>query len=1650
MIMKKLFTLIFALSTLSVYTQEFIEFSASEKTNPGYNILVSNDTLVKFTISIPGMFETVVDTFSRVNIKEHARMDSVGLPEIPIVSFLVAIPDCDSINLQLALMDSINLTNYNIYPAPQLVRDTTTQGAIALIEQFAYDSSIYATDAFFPGYVGEAVDKGAIRDQNVIRVTLYALQFNPVKKTLTAYSNIQVTLTFNNPVGSIQKNVGFFNEVVGNSVINYQSNGLNASVSCGAGLDNPGTWKWVTDLSAGYVEDTCDYLIITNQEFYNDASAKREIDSLAAHRASFNGFDVVIVKMDNIVSAFLTGTPTEKMFKLIRNTYNDGYANHTYDDKLAYVNLFGDVYFGSDTINKCVPTWPYYSPLGYDIYFTQLTYDSIAGDYDPYPDIMIGRCSVDDTEQVQNVVHKILHYKPDENKWKNNFYSVIGVNDPPNYSSPKNSMDLLHPMLTADSTFLSYDDDFNYSMPAWINFPYTSPNYSPIINKLSEGVQHYLYTGHGSPNGTSVLEFSDLNSSHNGKLFYMILQACSPGAFHNTNDCMTEQFLSADMNKGVIAAIGASQVVALWCNTIYIDLYNSYFTNYSYVAGENLFETKLAFCNANFQHLLNQYNLFGDPAINIKYENTDSVKSDLVVKSTEISAIPTIANSGDSIMVRSLIKNNSRKNISSAFYISCFVCNEDETDTLWIGYELILGLDDYDIDTVSFTWHTNDIDPGLYKIYIFADTSNVINEMDEVNNMGYLKKAIYSFKPNYPIKIISNNSSPITFDLNNSYTGEEIVFGENIFSQAGDTILTTSDNRFGMSSIANLYNNNENFHSLQLKHLDSANFTGSLVATGNPSWQYYFISDFQIGPQTMDMDSDGYEEIIVIENSLKVYTLTCINYDGSLKWDFELPKTYSSCSTPILFKPNSLEKSIILLLCDNGKVYYYQENINGNGLNLVDSLYIGNVSLYSKPVSSDIDKNGILDVVFCYSIDTSLYLYKFDVKNKTNDTKTINGSLYNYTNPIISDLDNDGIQEIILARKNVGLYVFDDELNLLLTVSDTTIVTSDITSGDFDSDFKNDIAYCTKADGISELKLFSYSKEETSTIPVFSIIKKTWLSDIDIDYKIDIVYSNLNKLNVINLPNAGSSLGWPGQHGNIRNSGVLLQPAYMPNTDTVYWYNTLLVTDSLVVDRSKTLVIKPGTVIKSDADSQILIYGKLIAEGTANHPIIFIADTMNANNDYWQGITFGNGSSSSLKHVKISNAEFGILYEDFTSQTLENCTFTNNTVGVGAFNSSPEIFECTFTNNEKGIGSYSNGSPVLTDLYADKEYRNAIVDNNMGIYVASGSVYLDEGYNDIYNNPASGYYVYSTGTLRIAAALNYWGSVSGKDIQAHLYPHNYILIDPICTSANTDFKSANPVKDLLEEAYLNLDEGEVNEAEAGFKHIISEYPLHNEAYLSVPGLFACYRATGNNWNNLETYLTGLYHDSTSTLDKNLLFGYLNLCLRQQGKYDEAITNYESIITNNPGYNDSVFAVINIGNTYREAGNLKSSLGALEFLKPTSDAAHVEKTIDLLQTLHQENSRQYPDETTENYISEIFPNPVSGQLTVKYVSSSAAMVSFQISDVNGRIIKSFTHKQSRKGENTMSLNTNFLNPGVYYVSLLHKGQNSSTKKIVVME
>ena len=231
--MKKIvFIQLIALSFFALNAQNYVEFIPSENIAPAATITQSNDTIVEFHVIIPGMHETPIDSFNRVNIKEHVRLDSVGYPEIPVVSFLVAIPDCDSINLVINPLDSSQFNGFNIYPAPEMVPDTTPEGYVYLREEFTYDQVAYSNDNWFPGLLGNEVDHGAIRAQSVIRILIYPVQFNPVKKIIKAYSEYNISITFNNATGTINNDVGIFNEMLGNSLINYESNGLNASVSC--------------------------------------------------------------------------------------------------------------------------------------------------------------------------------------------------------------------------------------------------------------------------------------------------------------------------------------------------------------------------------------------------------------------------------------------------------------------------------------------------------------------------------------------------------------------------------------------------------------------------------------------------------------------------------------------------------------------------------------------------------------------------------------------------------------------------------------------------------------------------------------------------------------------------------------------------------------------------------------------------------------------------------------------------------------------------------------------------------------------------------------------------------------------------------------------------------------------------------------------------------------------------------------------------------------------------------------------------------------------------------------------------------------------------------------------------------------------------
>ncbi|MCD4745071.1 MAG: hypothetical protein K8R58_02105, partial [Bacteroidales bacterium] len=360
-------------------------------------------------------------------------------------------------------------------------------------------------------------------------------------------------------------------------------------------------------------------------------------------------------------------------------------------------------------------------------------------------------------------------------------------------------------------------------------------------------------------------------------------------------------------------------------------------------------------------------------------------------------------------------------------------------------------------------------------------------------------------------------------------------------------------------------------------------------------------------------------------------------------------------------------------------------------------------------------------------------------------------------------------------------------------------------------------------------------------------------------------------------------------------------------------------------------------------------------------------------------------------------------------------------------------------------------SPVLTDLVYERPFKNGIVNNTIGIYIFNSSIYLNNGYNDIYNDPAQGYYMQliSTGTpTTIYAANNYWGTTNIGTIMNHLDRPRYYSIEPILNSPQSSYQSPYSVEyEMLKSAYIYLNNEEYQDAESTFKYLIENYPETSEAYLSVSGLYDCYKQSNGNLNNYENYIIDLYRSSTTIISRKLLYSYLNLCKREKGEYSEAIENYESILLNNPSYIDSCYAVIDIRNTYREAGKYKSSSSLLSDLIPQSDAANVRNIIDILSSLKDEELQpQLTKKTLKLSLGQNHPDPFKQSTIIDFSIPYKADVVIKVNNVLEKEVANIAMGILDKGTHKVEFSPINLKSGIYFYSLHINGETVEIKKM----
>ena len=87
-------------------------------------------------------------------------------------------------------------------------------------------------------------------------------------------------------------------------------------------------------------------------------------------------------------------------------------------------------------------------------------------------------------------------------------------------------------------------------------------------------------------------------------------------------------------------------------------------------------------------------------------------------------------------------------------------------------------------------------------------------------------------------------------------------------------------------------------------------------------------------------------------------------------------------------------------------------------------------------------------------------------------------------------------------------------------------------------------------------------------------------------------------------------------------------------------------------------------------------------------------------------------------------------------------------------------------------------------------------------------------------------------------------------------------------------------------------------------------------------------------------------------------------------------------------------------------------------------------------------------TSETTLDEIYPNPVSGSVTISFTLAEQSQVTIQVLDITGRYVATVTNDIFEDESSEVNWDASGLNTGIYFLQL-KAGSYSVTKKINVV-
>ncbi len=329
--------------------------------------------------------------------------------------------------------------------------------------------------------------------------------------------------------------------------------------------------------SGGQFQDI-DYLIVTPANL--NSSAER---LAGLHRKE--GMNVKVVNLENIYQEFSSG---KQDIGAIRNMIKYVYLNASSADKrVKYVNLFGDASF--DYKNRVpnntnvVPIMQGYDPSSnfnnYSIVTTFVT-DDFYGLMDPEEgqmfmsgpealDIAVGRMLVNDKQQADEMVNKVIEYKSAEafGRWRNEFIVMADDLDGNGSLFFVDTLDLMTSELIAARASVNvrkvYTDAFvQESSAGGQRYPQAKEQFLRAINY---GALVVNYLGHGGEDGMAGERMYDKadaeNLTNRYKYPLFITASCEITKFDNPYRPTVGEFTYWNPKGGAIGLISTTRAL---------------------------------------------------------------------------------------------------------------------------------------------------------------------------------------------------------------------------------------------------------------------------------------------------------------------------------------------------------------------------------------------------------------------------------------------------------------------------------------------------------------------------------------------------------------------------------------------------------------------------------------------------------------------------------------------------------------------------------------------------------------------------------------------------------------------------------------------------------------------------------------------------------------------------------------------------------------------------------------------------------------------------------------------------------------------------------------------------------------------------------